>query len=316
MLNRSRWCAAFVAIACQAPACRSESSNVGTAESGTSLGSTTSEDTSHATSGSTSEAASTGSTSSGPESSESSDTGAQDNCPAADLEISASSAGVLTQDWPEGGTVDAPCEVQELSDDKTTLRLSCLHPDKMVPVEVVYSFPPGVIGTQLDGLVGETGVLASFYNEPPRSIDCLGCNDLRLRDAGGDLLVLSNVTRLYGAVPAEGATIDVSAAKWLDLDSPELPTWSAPLGSLHVRHVGCAERASIRPGSDVETPLALEVATDTGLVGVYDRSREYGVEIGGERFDLVVSDAFFRGPLNCGDCPSTLVSFLVVRASS
>jgi hypothetical protein len=228
--------------------------------------------------------------------------------------VFASSAGALTDDWPEGGTLDAVCEAVELTGDKTTLRLSCPHPETMLPVEVVISFPPDVVEGQLDDLPGMTDLQVSFFNPPRGTIGCTGCNDLRIRSSSGELLVLSNVTWLYESVPAEGTAIDLGGPEWLDPESEDYETWTAPFGGIVMRHVGCAPRASLRPGSETETPLAVEVMTDV-VVPVYDRNIESAIEVGDERFDVIVSDAFFRGPLTCGDCPFTVASFLVLRSS-
>lgn len=285
-------------------------------EAGT-LGSLTSSETVAETTPSLTESTSSSVDSSGSTiaTAEATETGNQDGCPPPDPTVFASSAGALTQDWPEGGTLDTPCDAVDLSVDKTTLRLSCVHPETSLAVEVVVSFPPGAVESQLDALPGTNGLLVSFYNPPRGSIGCSGCNDLRIHDADGRLIVLSNGTLLFDFVPAEGVAVDVTGAKWLEPRSEDYQNWSAPFGELQMRHVGCAPRASLRPGAETETPMAIEFIADDGLELVYDRNVEYGVEVDGQRFDVLVSDAFFRGMLNCGDCPFTVGSFLVLRSS-
>lgn len=245
--------------------------------------------------------------------SEATETGNQDGCAPPNPDVFASSAGALTDNWPDGGTLDATCDAVEFVDHRT-LRLTCMHPETGLPAEVVVSFSAGAVGSQLDDLPGTTGLLVSFFNPPRGSIGCIGCNDLRIHDSDGRLIALSSATWLFDSIPAEGTAIDLSAAKWLDPGSDAYENWSAPFGEMQMRHVGCAPRASLRPGSETETPLALEFMADNGLVAVYDRNIEYGVEVDGQRFDVLVSDAFFRGDLNCGDCPFTEGSYLVLRS--
>ena len=238
-----------------------------------------------------------------------------DGCPEADPEISAGSALALTLpgEWPEGGTLDAACEAVDFEPEAPfALRLSCTHPETALPA-VVRLRVSGDDG-QLDGLPGTSGLRVSFYNPPRGSIGCSVCNDLSIRDAAGDLILLSHSTWLFETVP-EGAAVDVGGAGWLEPGSEEFESWSAPFDDLQIRNVGCAPRAALRPGAETETPLALELMADTGPVAIYDRTAERGLEVDGQRFDIIVSDAFVRGPFNCGDCPITEGVFLVLRSA-
>lgn len=275
-------------------------------------GEPTSFGTSWATSGTTTSSAdSSGSTIA---TSEASDTGMPDTCAAADPDAPISAGGLaLTQAWPDGGTLDAQCDAIEWLHDPTRLRLSCVHPETMLPVDVDIRMSDEVRET-LDALPGTSGLRVSFYNPPRGSIGCLACFDLTIRSSDGELLALFHATMSPYPV-RQGAGIDMTGAVWLEPDSAEYDEWSAPFDEIQLRDVGCAPRASLRPGSDTETPLAVELTADGATISIYDRNVEEGVEIDGQRFDVHVSDAFSRGPLNCGDCPGTEAVFAIVRSS-
>jgi hypothetical protein len=135
-----------------------------------------------------------------------------------------------------------------------------------------------------------------------------------IRDGTGDLLLLSHTLNVFDAYPEEGSGFEVGRAGWLTPGTAKHEAWSAPVGAMMMRNMGCGPRENVRPGSETETPLALELTSDAGLVWTYDRTTTFGVQIDGQTFDILVSDAFFRGPLNCGDCPVTESSLLIVRA--
>ncbi len=241
------------------------------------------------------------------------DLGSGDDCAPAQPGVEASSAGVIAFDWPTGPTLDAVCDAVAI-DDPIALLLSCAHPETGEPTDVRLSLSEGAVNGQLDGLPGTGGLRLSFYNRPPDAISCFVCNDLSLRDAEGGLILRAHVLRLLDAVPAEGSSFDVSGPGWLEATDDHYAGFSAPFTAITVDNIGCSPRTNLRPGSDIETPLAVRFAYDGGQSELYDRNFLGSVEVGDERFDLRVSDAFFRGPLNCGDCPPTEVSFLILRA--
>jgi hypothetical protein len=174
---------------------------------------------------------------------------------------------------------------------------------------------PEFLAGQLDLLVGARNFSISFYKRPQDGIGCEGCLDLSLRDSRGELVALSHLTQSYGSFPGEGDAFDMTGPAWLDPSTDAYRDFSLPFASVGLRNTGCDTREAIRPGSLEETPLAVEfVAEDEVVVAVYDRNVEHDVSVGGESFDIWVSDAFFRGPLNCGDCPVTVGSFFLLRA--
>jgi len=247
----------------------------------------------------------------------STETGVVDECPAPDPTVFSSGAIVLTNpgEWPEGATLDAVCDAVTLDEGREILYLTCAHPETRSAAEVRVRFSAGSLGAQLDDLPGTSGLQVSFWNPPAGSINCGSCSDLSIRDAADELIVLSFARWWFETVP-EGGGLDVKGAGWLEPGSPEYETWSEPFDDIRIRNVGCAPRASLRPGSETETPLAFEFVGDAGVVAVYDRNLEAGVQVDGAQFDVNVSDAFFRGPLTCGDCAVTEGVFLILRSGS
>jgi hypothetical protein len=242
------------------------------------------------------------------------DMGTGDKCPPADEMAAYTAAGAIALDWPDGAFLDATCEALSLFDKPFGIELSCIHPESgdAVPVRLNVS---GNVEDQLDWIPGTTGLRLSFFSPPKGAVSCYACVDVSLRDAEGRLVLLSRSLDLLDAVPAEGAEFDMTGPKFLDPRSAEYQGFSAPFTSIELQHVGCAPRDNIRPGSEVETPLAIEFAFDGGEISLYDRNIAEGVEVGDERFDIIVANAFFRGPLNCGDCPPTEANYLVLRSS-
>jgi hypothetical protein len=220
----------------------------------------------------------------------------------------------LTQDWPDGPFDDVQCEALYLAQEPTALVLNCIHPDTIEPVEVRMRLPEDTTEEYFAEFLGNQDLRASFFVPPPESIGCILCLHASLRDESGELILLGYSVDLYTSYPAEGVAFDVGRAGWLRPGTPEYDAWIDPFGDLVARNVGCAERESLRPGSDVEIPLALQFTADDGLVSIYDRNEEYGVEVAGQRFDIRVDSAFYRGPLTCGDCPVTEVTFVVLRS--
>lgn len=244
---------------------------------------------------------------------ESSTTALPDLCPPANPEIYTSGVVAIAQDWPDGGFEDVSCEAVSLAREPHAVLLSCTHPETLVPVDVRINVPESAAEDQLSDIAGASDLRVSFYKTPEGSIGCVFCNHVTIRDATGDLILLGHLRWDY-SYPAEGVAFEVGRAGWLEAGTPAYDAWSAPFEDLVVRNVGCVERENLRPGSDTETPLALQFTADTGVVSIYDRNVEYAIEVGGQRFDILVSDAFFRGPLTCGDCFATESSFLILRS--
>lgn len=134
------------------------------------------------------------------------ETGTPDDCPAADPAAEGSAALVLAPDWPEGGTLDASCDAVAVEEAPLALLLVCSHPDTAVAVEVRLRFP-ALLDGRLDELVGATDLRASFFNPPRGSITCFRCYDLSVRNADGELLVLSHATYSFGSVVSEGESV-------------------------------------------------------------------------------------------------------------
>ena len=103
-----------------------------------------------------------------------------------------------------------------------------------------------------------------------------------------------------------------SRAKLLPIPSPTL-RFAGAVGMLR-RTMGVETKAP-KGYELLPEPVAIDFTTENGVVSVYDRNIEYGVEVGGQSFDIVVSDAFFRHELNCGDCPVTEGEFLILRSA-
>lgn len=227
-------------------------------------------------------------------------------------------AGVgVTDYWPEYGPVTATCEAISLVQQVQgylVLSLACAHPSGETR-ELLLRLHPDLVDEQLDDLPGTTGLEVSFFVVEEGSIGCRVCSDVVVHDAQGELVLLSNRTSLYDAIIGERVGLDVGGPEWLAPGSPEHAVWSAPFTDLFVRNLGCAPRDAIEPGSDTETPLALQFTSDAGLVSIYDKNSLRGVEVGGQTFDVFVSDAFSRGPLTCGDCAATETGFLILRSN-
>jgi hypothetical protein len=301
-------------IACSTAACQDDAPANSPSEtsSGTqSLDSSSSTTSSSATSSSTT-------TSSADESSSTStsgqDMGTGENCPPADAMAAYAAAGAIALEWPDGVSLDATCEALSLFDEPFGIELSCVHPESGEPVPIRLNVS-GSVDDQLNWLPGTTGLRLSFFNPSKDAVSCYACVDVSLRDAEGRLVLLSRSLDLFDAVPAEDAEFDMTGPKYLDARSSEYQSFAFPFTSIQLHHVGCAPRDNLRPGSEVETPLAIEFAFDGGDISLYDRNIAEGVEVGDERFDIIVADAFFRGPLNCGDCPPTEAIYLVLRSS-
>jgi hypothetical protein len=239
-------------------------------------------------------------------------------CPAADLDMPPAGAGVGVADyWPESGPMTATCEAISLVAEPRgylVLTLECAH-RRGGTRELRIRLHPDIVDGQLDDMPGTTGLEVSFNVPEEGSIGCSVCGDVVVRDAAGDLVLLGNRTDLYDGIIGERVGLDVGGPEWFPPGSPEHATWSAPFTDLFVRNLGCAPREAIDPGSDTEIPLALQFTSDAGLVSIYDKNSLLGVEVGGQTFDVFVSDAFSRGPLTCGDCAATETTFLILRSS-
>lgn len=242
-------------------------------------------------------------------------TGLPDSCPPADPDFAVGSGLVLSleSDWPFGPTIDANCNVVDVRLEPIGLLLECVHPESQGVVELAMR-TGGAAEAQLAPLVGTMGARLSFYMPEFLGFGCDACLDVSLRDNAGELMVLTRGYSDYDFVRAEGETIELSSPGWLDPRSDAFLTWSDPFDSITARHVGCIERESLRPGSRVETPLEVAFAVGNDVLALYDRNGEQGALFGERTFDIIVSRAFFRGPLNCGDCPATEIAFLVVRS--
>lgn len=244
------------------------------------------------------------------------------SCPPPDPDVSESLAFVQAPDWPESATaVTTECAAVSLTDapeffETLDLQLACAHPEIMEPLEVHFYFSAPSIGEQLDALPGVSGLSASFYWPDP---DLVAPGDLlyqmTLRDEDGALLVLAYSLYLFDATLASGAALEVGRPQWLTPGTDEHEAWNAPLGEMTARNVDCARRESLRPGASFEIPLVVELQADRGPISMYDRSAAYGLAVGGEPFDIIVSDAFMRDRINCGDCPLTEITFLVLRSA-
>lgn len=240
--------------------------------------------------------------------------GGVDDCPPGDPNQLAASAIANAPEFPSGGFVDVSCDAISIEREPSRLVSSCVHPVTRAPTEIRIN-AVSVFENQLAWLPGTSDLRVSFYKKKEDVIGCGACTHLTIRDSAGDLLLLSHTLNLFDAYPDEGSAFEVGKAGWLEPGTPEYEAWSAPFAELMVRNMGCGARENVRPGSESETPLALELGSDNGLVWTYDRTTTPGVEVDGQAFDILVSDAFFRGPLNCGDCPVTESSFLIVRAA-
>lgn len=290
-------------------------------ESGSSGGPASSDTEPQTTEGSTAQASSdTGSTSDGTatlgdsSSTNESTTGVGDGCTPPDPDVLQADAVALAPNWPAGGFSDVICDATEIQQDPPAVAFSCAHPETGLPSEVRIRLPAEMLENQLAWLPGVPGLRLSFFVPPEGAIVCFACNHVTIRDPEGGLLLLSHLRYMYDGYLPRGETMEVGKAEWLQPGSIEYAEWSAPFETFNVQNLGCEERASLRVGSQTETPLALEFVSDLGLVRIYDRNAEYGIPVQGVVFDVIVSDAFFRGPLECGDCPVTESIFSVVRA--
>jgi hypothetical protein len=169
------------------------------------------------------------------------------------------------------------------------------------------------VDDQLDSILGTDGLSISFYKPTQQINGGPYYGSVTLRDAAGDLILLGHQS--YRDYIAEGDAFDIGRAGWLEPGSEAYDAWAAPFGEMVIHNGGCAPRDALRPGSETETPLSIEFTGDNGPVAVYDRNIEYGVQVGGQSFDIVVSDAFSRNELNCGDCPVTEGIFLILRSA-
>lgn len=302
-------------------ACACESGGVASVSSSSSDSDTTSTTTSSTSESSSASAATTSSadtsSSSSSEVADTSTSGAVDDCPGVDPEVSVGSALVLTMEsnWPIGFTTGAPCDVLSVAyfdEEPIGLRLACIHPDSQEVVELVLRIG-GIVEAHLESFVGMNDTRLAFFNPEPSGFGCSVCLDLTLRDSEGGLLVLSKVVGLDGVL-AEGRDFDLTGPAWLEPMDAAYASWSAPFETITAKNLGCNERENLRPGSETETPLAIEFASASDSLLLYDRNAATDVAVGEETLDVIVSRAFFRGALNCANCPVTELAFLIARA--
>ena len=251
---------------------------------------------------------------------DSSSTGNPELCPAPHEGDFSGNLAVLVPDWPEDGPIVAPCEVLSFGPgpDRASdqLRLTCTHPSVPMPIDMDIFLSADAIDTHFDGLAG-TSVVVSYYRPTPEKQVNGGpfYGTVTIRDDGGALILLASQFAWYDAQLAEGDEVEVARPGWLRPGTEAWEVWNDPFGTMMIRNVGCAPREALRPGSPTETPLALEFEADDGPVTVYDHTIEYGVRVDGAPFDVVVSDAFFRHELTCGDCAVTEAKLLLLRSA-
>ncbi|MBC8073730.1 MAG: hypothetical protein IAG13_35745 [Deltaproteobacteria bacterium] len=303
-----------VACACILPACGPDNSHSEIAENSSSASSPGSTSSTAETSGVFESSSATTSAVD-----ESSATGGADACSPAPTEFLNADVGVYANDWPAFGPIEATCTASaiEPADNPccTDLRLECLAPDGETLVPIRMSFSSETLDTQLDGVVGFPDLVLGFFN-PERQINggpYFGT--VSLRDSQGALLLLASQYANSAEQLAVGQEIEMATAGWLAPGSPEAAAWHAPFDSVWLRNAGCAAREALRPGSNTEVPLVIEFDGDEGPLQVDDRTIQYDVPVQGEHFDVIVSDAYYREELTCGDCPVTEAKLLLLRSS-
>jgi hypothetical protein len=234
-----------------------------------------------------------------------------------DVELNTELA-IFANDWPDYGPISATCSVFQVSPDEnpccSDIDFRCAHPSSPSPIAIRVIFRRATYGDRLDTLEGASGLRFQFYN-PENQIDGGPYyGTVSLRDAAGDLILLASQHMHLSAQLAQGEQVEMAVAGWLDPEDPEYDAWHAPFGPIWLRNIGCPPHDALRPGANIETPLVMQLDGDEGPLTLFDRSIESGVLVGGSRFDLIVSDAFFRDEINCGDCPVTEAKIALVRA--
>lgn len=236
-------------------------------------------------------------------------------CPLENPEVGSTAELTFALDWPETGVgVQTSCDVVGIEPSnlrgRVELMLLCLHSDSQVEYEVSFVFKEWLVEPYLEGLLGGQDLLVSFYvRERVMELENPALYQMTIREETGELLLLAYSGLWYHPFQ-EGEIREVGRASWLR--GPAYEAWNEPFGDMTVRHVGCAWRESAVSTAGVQVlPLLLEFESDNGPVSLYEYNAAYGVELGGEPFDVLVgTTAVIDSPV-CEPCPPTRASFII-----
>lgn len=241
-------------------------------------------------------------------------------CPEPEFEMGAMAS--VYYDPDAFGVQDLECEATAFSvdgEDQRILDLSCTSTrgGEANPAMIVLNTAD--VDTELEALVGESGLILSFFNEglgfdmrPARSAM------FTLRDQGGELRIVSYSDAVVQDPQRPVTTVDVSWPWYLADDAKMRAAWNDPLGDIVVRDVGCASRDGTGAAVISEFPWVLELESDEGLEQFYTHSTG-SVVVAGIPFFVIVDQALqgtFRPGGDFGEEESELVvgDYLFVRA--